>query len=68
MNRHRELLDAERAVLREMANGVVGGRYTYWCRNGEVNLKLCSQYETLFFTSVFTEQQRHCGIYSSIVL
>jgi hypothetical protein len=49
MNRHRQLLDAERTVLCEMASGVVGGRYTYWCRKGEVNLKLCSQYETLIF-------------------
>jgi hypothetical protein len=40
MNRHRELQDAKRTVLWNMANGVAGGRCTYWCRKGEVNLKL----------------------------
>jgi len=66
MNRHRELLDTEQTVLCEMANGLVGGRYTYWCRKWIWSFVRSAKRS--FFMNVLTEQQRHCGIYSSIVL
>jgi hypothetical protein len=53
MYRYRELLDAERTVVCEMVHGAVGGRYTYWRRKGEVNLKLCSQCETIFYECLY---------------
>ena len=58
MNRYRELLGADQFSC-EMANGVVEGRYSYRCKKGEVNFKLCSQHEMLSFTSVCTGQKRH---------
>ena len=35
-----------------MANGAVVGKYSYWRSKGEVNLKLCLQYETFIFLRV----------------